>query len=625
MKKICTLIAIFLFGSSLMSAQNSENLPEWSMEDIHINYEKEEVYITMRDGIRLFTSVYSPKDQSRTYPILMIRTPYCSESDPEAFSDRLKNYAHLLREGYIFVFQDVRGRFMSEGEYEDIRPFIPNKKKKETDENSDTYDTVDWLVKNVANNNGKVGIFGISYPGFYSTMALPEAHPALKAVSPQAPVTNWFIGDDFHHNGAFFMLDAFSFFSVFGRARPELTRTWPKRMDFKSQDNYQFLLDLGPVKNVEENYFGDTIHFWPDLIAHPDYDEFWKARDPLPHLTNVRPAVLVVGGWFDAEDLYGSLKTYKAIEKQNPEADNKLFMGPWHHGAWTRTKGEHLGNIYWGSQTSKFYKKAELQFFNYHLKGKGKMDLPEASIFLTGENTWRAFDSWPPKNTVKRKLYLQADQKLSFSASLLLESFDEYASDPNKPVPYAAGVHMKRTKEYLTDDQRFASRRPDVMVYESEVLDEAITIAGPMQVEFYVSTTGTDADYVVKLIDVFPEEMETDPEWELTSPLGGYQMLVRGEIIRGRYRNSFEKPEAFVSGEVTKVSFEIPDLGHTFKKGHRLMIQVQNSWFPLADRNPQQFINIYECEEEDFIKATHRIYHDAKRPSHVSVMVLEEE
>ena len=618
MKKFYLILVLFQLIFNYGCSQETS----WTILAIKDAYDKEERRIEMRDGINLFTSIYSPKDNSESYPILIVRTPYNIEPTEGQYSNRLKGLTHLLKEKYIIVFQDVRGRYMSEGVFEDVRPYKPNKKKKEIDDNSDTFDTIDWLVKNVPNNNGKVGIFGTSYPGFYSTMALPEAHPALKAVSPQAPVTNWFIGDDFHHNGAFFLMDAFSFYSNFGRPRPEPTRERPSSFEFNNSDNYDFYKDIGPIKNVQRDYFGDTIQFWSDLMTHPNYDEFWKARNVLPHLTNVKPAVLVVGGWFDAEDLYGPLNTYKAIEKQNTVNQNRLVMGPWFHGQWGRKNADKLGNIHFGSDTSIYFKEMELQFFNYYLKDKGEMNLHEASIFVTGSNEWKGFESWPPAEAEQRTLYLDCDEKLSFSQSESQECFDEYIVDPNKPVPYTEDVHLRRTREYLTDDQRFASRRPDVMVYQTDILEEDITVAGPLKVEFFVSTSGTDADYVIKMIDVFPDEMDDYPKNDMNVPMGGYQMLVRGEVLRGKFRNSFEQPEPFVPNEVTKVSFEIPDTAHQFKKGHRIMIQVQNSWFPLIDINPQQFVNIYEAEEKDFIKATHRIYHDAKYPSSISISVL---
>jgi len=596
--------------------------PEGSIVLIKQQYDKVETQIKMRDDIQLFTSIYSPKDKSESYPILIVRTPYNIEPYAGSYSSRLKDLNHLLKEKYIIVFQDVRGRFMSEGKFVDVRPYNPGKKKKEIDENSDTFDTIDWLIKNIDNNNGTAGVFGISYPGFYSTMALPNAHPALKAVSPQAPVSNWFFGDDWHHNGAFFLMDAFNFYSGVGRPRPEPTRSYPSSFEFKNNDNYDFYKDLGPVKNVQQKYFGDTIQFWSDLMAHPNYDDFWKKRNVLPHLKNIKPAVLVVGGWFDAEDLYGALATYEAIETQNDNIQNRLVMGPWSHGQWASGNGDKLGNIHFNGNTSTYFKELELQFFNYYLKNKGEMNLPEASIFITGSNQWKEFKQWPPSNVEKKNLYLQCDEKLSFNESTAEECYDEYVVDPKKPVPYTEDVHLGRTREYLTDDQRFASRRPDVMVFQTDILEEDITVVGPLNVSVFVSTTGTDADYVIKMIDVFPDELNDYPSNDMNVPMGGYQMLVRGEVLRGKFRNSFENPEPFIPNQVTEVSFEIPDTAHTFKKGHRIMIQVQNSWFPLVDINPQQFLNIYEANETDFIKATHRIYHDAKRPSKIAISVL---
>ncbi len=597
-----------------------EGSPMWSQERL----DQQEIYIPMRDGIRLFTSVYTPKDKSKDYPILLWRTPYNSEPGGEAsYSGRLGSMVYMINEGYIIAYQDVRGRFMSEGTFEDVRPFNPDKKSsQDIDENSDTYDTIDYLVTNVANNNGRVGILGISYPGFYSTMSLPEAHPALKAVSPQAPVTNWFIGDDWHHNGAFFLLDAFSFYSSVGQPRPEPTRSGPPPFQWQSQDNYDFFIDIGPIKNIAEKYFHD-IQFWPELMTHPNYDDFWKARNPLPHLRDIQPAVLTVGGWFDAEDLYGPIHTYEAIEDQNPEnPDNRIIMGPWFHGQWAGGDAENMGNVHWGTNTSLYFKDVEKRFFNYFLKDEGELGLAEATMFDTGATEWNEFETWPPAGIEARDLFFQPDGGLSFSAPTATDSFDEYVADPLRPVPYTEDVHLRRTRAYMSDDQRFASRRPDVMVYEMEPLSEAITLAGPVVADLCFSTTGTDADFVVKLIDVFPDSLSGYPANDKNVPMQGYQMLVRGEVLRGRFRNSFESPDGFKPGEVTKVRFEIPDVMHTFKKGHRIMIQVQHSWFPLVDSNPQTFVNIYEADREDFQKATHRIYHDTEWPSHVKVHVL---
>jgi uncharacterized protein len=597
-----------------------------SPEAMKQKYDKQEVYITMRDGVKLFTSIYTPKNNSAVHPILMNRTPYNIEpGGPDQFNFFLQLYSRYTEDNYIMVFQDVRGRYMSEGVFEDIRPVIPVKKSKnDTDETTDTWDTVDWLVKNVKNNNGNVGIFGISYPGFYSTMGIINAHPAVKAVSPQAPVTAWFLGDDFHHNGAFFILDCFPFYYSFGQPHRELTRRGKPSFKWPVPDNYEFFLSMGPVKNIAPKYFGDSIKFWNDAFAHPDYDSFWKTRDPRQFLKNVTPAVMTVGGWFDAEDLYGALHTYEAIEIQNPQTvKNFLVMGPWSHGQWAFGKANNLGNIYWGFDANAKFIEQEKKFFDFFLKGENSPSIAEATIFVTGSNEWRNFETWPPKNTIEKNLYFQPGEAASFDKPAMNLGYDEYVSDPMNPVPYTEDVHAARTTEYMTDDQRFASRRPDVMVYQTDILKEDMTLTGPITADLFVSTTGTDADYVVKLIDVFPADAKAEENQDVKVPLGGYQMLVRGEVMRGKYRNSFEKPEPFVPGKVTEVKYEIPDVAHTFKKGHRIMVQVQNSWFPLVDRNPQKFVNIYKCSDSDFQKATNRIYHDSKNPSGIRVNILQ--
>ena len=597
-----------------------------SPEAIRQKYSKKEIYITMRDGVRLFTSVYTPKDSSQTYPILIYRSPYNVEPDgPEKFTRYITGYPMFFEEGYIMVFQDVRGKYMSEGIYEDIRPVIANKKNNmDIDESTDTWDTVDWLIKNVKNNNGKAGLFGISYPGFYATMSLINSHPAIKAVSPQAPIANWFIGDDFHHNGAFFLLDNLTFFYSFGRPRRNLTRNGNPEFIWPSADNYEFLLSLGAIRNITAKYFGDSIKFWNDALNHPNYDEFWKSRDPRPFLKNVTSAVMTVGGWFDAEDLYGALHTYQAIEKQNSlDTKNFLVMGPWSHGQWQFNKTFNVGNIYWGFDADVKFREQESNFFSFYLKGRGSSQMDEASIFVTGANEWRSFDHWPPVNISEKSLYFQPSGALSFTPPEAKAGFDEYVSDPMKPVPYAEEIHTERTTSYMTDDQRFASRRPDVVVYQTEVLKEDMTFTGPMVADLYVSTTGTDADYIVKLIDVFPPDEKKPDNQNISVPFGGYQMLVRWEVFRGRFRNSFEKPEPFIPGKVAEVKYDLNDVAHTFKKGHRIMIQVQNSIFPLVDRNPQKFVDIYNCSDSDFQKATQRIYHDMKYPSHLKVKVLQ--
>lgn len=598
------------------------------------SYNKSEQYITMRDGVRLFTSIYLPKDNAEKHPILITRTPYsCAPYGLNEFRPFWQTfYKEYLREKYIMVIQDVRGRWMSEGTFVDVRPFETDKKgNKSIDEASDTYDTVDWLVKNISGNNGNVGVFGISYPGFYSTMAALSGHPAVKAVSPQAPVTDWFVGDDFHHNGAFMLMDAFAFYSSFGRPRPRPTAVAPARINYFTKDNYDFYLRSGTIANLTSSYMGDSIGFWNDLMNHPNYDAFWKARNVRNFIKNIKPATLVVGGLFDAEDCFGAWNTYKTIETKSPSTNNRLVMGPWFHGGWVRSDGSRLGNIQFGSKTSEWYQKnIELPFFNYYLKGKGKEpNIVEATIFFTGENAWRKFSQWPPAEADQKELFFAKDKKLSWEIPAPMatsqkpkdeDTFTEYVSDPSTPVPYTEDVHFARTREYMTDDQRFASRRPDVLTFTSDILSNDITVAGPVTASLMVSTTGTDADFVVKLIDVFPDNFQySDTDRYI---MNGYQMLVRGEIMRGRYRNSLEKPEAFVPKKITDVSYTLPDVAHTFKAGHKIMIQVQSSWFPLADRNPQKFVDIYHAKEDDFQKATIRVYHNASAGSKVSLPII---
>jgi putative CocE/NonD family hydrolase len=628
MKK--TLIFFLLLCSLTARAQTDERAAY-----IRDNYTKMERSIAMRDGIKLFTTIYIPKDQTKTYPILITRTPYSVQPYGESeYPNALVPSMLFVKEGYIFVYQDVRGRWMSEGKFEDVRPYNPAKKtRNDIDESSDTYDTVDWLLKNLTSHNGNVGIYGISYPGFYATASLPGAHPAVKAVSPQAPVTDWFIGDDFHHNGAFMLADAFTFYSVFGvpRPKPITPDKGPRPFHFYTADNYKFFLELGPLKNIQTRYFSDSIKFWNDLMAHGTYDEFWKSRNIRPHLTSIKPATLVVGGFFDAEDCFGALHTYEALEKQNHGNYNTLVMGPWFHGGWSAGTGGWYGDaseifcdIKSERATSTWYQEnIEFPFFQRFLNNKPDPSIPEAMIFETGSNQWRRYDTWPPKNSVQKNLYFHKNGILSFSAPEEETSYDEYISDPARPVPYDDGIHLLRTREYMINDQRFASRRPDVMVYQTAELTEDITLSGPVIADLMVSTTGTDADYVVKLIDVYPDDYP-DPE---TNPgnirLGGFQMMVRAEIMRGKFRNSYEDPEPFVPGMATRVKYEMPDVAHCFRKGHRIMVQVQNSWFPLADRNPQKFTDIYNADEKDFQKATHRIYHDKKRVSSVMINILQ--
>lgn len=571
----------------------------------------------MRDGVKLFTAIYAPKDQSQKYPIMLNRTPYSvSPYGANAYKEALGPSENFQKEKFIFVYQDVRGKFMSEGEWVEVRPYKPKKNgPKDIDESSDTYDTIDWILKNVPNNNGRVGMWGISYPGFYTSMGVIDAHPALKAASPQAPIADWFIGDDWHHNGTFFLPHAFNFYATLGKPRPEPTKEFPPRFVHGTPDGYRFFLDMGPLANANTKYLKGEIAYWNELMNHPNYDDYWQARNIRPHLRNIKTPVMTVGGWFDAEDLFGALNTYKTIEETNPGARNTLVMGPWFHGGWARSDGDVLGGVSFGQKTSLAYRETvELPFFNCLLKDICNQELAEATVFETGSNQWRRYDSWPPKNVESREIFFNANGGLTFTSPSGAAAFDEYVSDPAHPVPYINNIAIGMTREYMTDDQRFAATRPDVLVYQTDVLDRDVTLAGPIKATLFVSTSGTDSDFVVKLIDVFPNSA---PE-----TMGGYQMLVRGEPMRARFRNSFSKPEAMEPGKVTKIEFTLPDVNHAFQRGHRIMVQIQSSWFPLVDRNPQKFVDIYRATEADFQKATQRVYRAGANASRLTVNVL---
>lgn len=586
----------------------------------------------MRDGISLFTAVYSPKDSSTKHPIILFRTPYAAAPYGEDQFDHFTRWGvsqKLVEDHCIFVAQDVRGRFMSEGEFVNMRPHIDNKKTNvDIDESSDTYDTIDWLIKNIENHNGKVGMLGNSYPGFYSAMAAINAHPALVAVSPQAPISDWFVGDDVHHNGAFCLLQNFIFDQWMDQERPGLTKDWPKTFDYSSPDAYSFYLKLGPLSNANTKYFKNRLKFWDELMTHGTYDKFWQAKNNLPHFYNVTPAVMTVGGWFDSEDPYGHIHIYKSIEEKNPGIKNSIVVGPWIHGGWFRTKGDSLGDISFGSQTSKFYQDNILTpFFEYYLFGKGNLNLPEAYIFGTGINKWFQYDQWPPKNVSQKTLFLDADEKLSFEnpKEMNTNSFNEYISDPHRPVPYSAKIHDSRLsyyKPYVIEDQRFASYRPDVLIYETDTLAADVTIVGPLTADLFVSTSGTDSDWIVKLIDVFPGDSTGNIEDTQPVELGNYQMLIRYGIMRGKFRNSLENPEPFIPNKATEVKLEMNSVHHTFQKGHKIMIQIQSSFFPFFDRNPQKFVDIYNAKEEDFQKATQRVYFSEVYPSSIKFNVL---
>ena len=592
------------------------------------NYTKTDYQIPMRDGVKLFTTVYAPKNSTEKHPIILTRTPYsCAPYGENVFGKFWTGpRKYFFEEQYIYVVQDVRGRWMSEGVFEDIRPYQPNKKANETDEASDAYDAIEWMVRNLPNNNGNVGVFGTSYPGFYATLAAHSNHPALKAVSPQAPVTEWFLGDDFHHNGAFMLADAFAFYSGFGKPRPKPTTIGPSGFKFPIDDNFEFYLRTGAITNYTK-LMGDSIQFWNDLMAHPNYDQFWQVRNARKNVEVISPNIptLIVGGLYDAEDCYGAWNLYKAIESKTKN-NNKIVMGPWYHGQWGATDGTKLGNIQWGSNTSDWYgKNIELPFFNFYLKNKGSIDqIKEANIFFSGSNEWKQLSSWPVQGMQMEPYALGKNGSFAKSTNTnTVSSFDEYVSDPSKPVAYISDVYLMKSKpnrhyrEYMNEDQRFASRRTDVLTYQTPILENDLTLAGPVIADLMVAISSTDADFVVKIVDVFPDDF--DYATGSSYLMGGYQMLVRGEIMRGKYRDSFEKPSPFTPNKPTKVKFALPDVAHVFKKGHRLMVQIQSTWFPIADRNPQKFMNIYEAKNEDFKKASIKIFHNA---STISLPIL---
>jgi uncharacterized protein len=616
------LVLILLPGSIFISGCSNH-------KDIRSRYDKSEYYITMRDGIKLYTAVYTPRDKKTTYPIMLLRTcygsgPYGKENYPESLGPS----EYFAEEGYVFVYQDVRGRFMSEGDYVNMNPHIPIKKdSSDVDNSTDTYDTVEWLIKHIAGNNGKVGLWGISYPGFYVSTGIVNSHPAIACASPQAPIADWFVDDDMHHNGALALSMTYGFFEVFGIKRDSLTTQWPEKKRYPARDGYNFFLNLGRLSEVNTRYFDNRVSFWDSIMKHGTYDDFWRIRNALPNLTGIKPAVLTVCGWFDGEDLYGSIHTYEAIEKNNPGIVNIFVAGPWIHGGWARTKGDSLGLIGFGSPTAAYYQKEiELPFFNYYLKGKGNFDFPEALVFETGSNTWKRYDQWPPSACIEKQLYFHRDHTLSFNTPEEKGRVcHSYISDPSNPVPYTASFHgtnILYNKEYLVEDQRFATARPDVMEYRTATLDSDITVAGPLETVLFVSTSGTDADWVVKIIDVFPDTVLREKEDGKNTCMAGYQMLVRGEIMRGKFRNDYNSPRPFKPGEITRVVIRLQDINHTFKKGHSVMITVQNSWFPLFDRNPQQFTDIYSTGPDDFRSSVESIYCSRDYPSHVSINIL---
>jgi len=640
-----TIIGLFLFGGGVVLAQGTANPPAnpgagWVRE----NYSKFEYRVPVRDGVKLFTSVYIAKDEfsdGKKYPVMMTRTPYnVRPYVVDQYRDNLGPSIEFAREKFIFVYQDARGRFMSEGEFIVNRPHKPVKNgPKDIDESTDTYDTIDWLVKNLPGCIPKVGMWGISQPGFFVTAGMIDAHPALVAVSPQAPVTDYYLGDDSYHNGVFMLAHRFNFYQGFrqrvGDPAPP-PQTLP--MDYGTPDGYEFYLNMGSLANADEKYFKHAQPFWLLNVEHTTYDETWKARSIWKYLKNIRPAVMLVGGWFDNQDLQGPLRQHEFMEKNTPPQVDMLVMGPWTHGGFSRGDGDRVGNVNFGSKTGVYYREhIELPFFLYHLKGKGDGKFPRAWVFETGTNQWRQFDVWPPKITKPKNIYLGDKGELSWTQPEKA-AYDEYLADPNKPVPYIAHIVMGMRADYMTEDQRFAATRPDVLVYKTGALDHDVTVFGPISVDLKVSTTGTDADFVVKLIDVYPGDYPdyNSPPAPAAAPgapprqepantikMGGYQQLVRGEPFRGKFRKSFEKPVPFEPGKPDRITFRMPDIAHTFREGHRIMVQIQSSWFPLTDRNPQKFMEIPKALSTDFVKATQRVYFGGADGSRIQLLVAE--
>jgi len=617
--------AAFLLALTLQAQTPTPPPPDPFIKE---TYSKFDHHITMRDGVKLFTSVYIPKDvfsEGKSYPIMLQRTPYSvAPYGIDKYPTNLGPSPLFSREKFIVVYQDVRGRNMSEGTFTLTRPFKPNKQSpKDIDESSDAYDTIDWLVKNIPGNTGKVGIWGISQPGFFASAALIDSHPALVAVSPQAPVSDYYLNDDSYHNGAFMLAHRFRFYSNFkDRAGAPAPPPPPgPAFDFGTPDGYEFYLNLGSLANAEEKYFKRTQPFWTQHMDHTTYDEFWKSRSIWRHFKPTKPNVLTVGGWYDTEDPVGAMRIVKELEKAGPQNKNLLVMGPWNHGGFARGDGDRLGNVMFGAKTGLHYReKIEFPFFMHFLKGKGDGNLAKAWIFETGVNQWRKLNTWPPEKAQTKAFHLAPGGTLATQAPAT-QTTEEYISDPSKPVPYISTVTVTVSNTYMTEDQRFASARPDVLVFKTEPLEQDVTVMGPINVDLKVSSSGTDSDFVVKLIDVYPGDYP-EPTPAGATRMGSYQQLVRGEPFRGKYRKSIEKPVAFTPNQPDRIQFEMPDVAHTFRRGHRIMVHVQSSWFPLTDRNPQQFLDIPKARNSDFIKATQRVFLGGADGSKIELVVV---
>ena len=622
------VLSVALGCGSAVAAADSPTQPEAGST---VHYSWHEYRIPMRDGALLYTAVLSPDDTTRTYPMLMERTPYGASPHAGGFTHLPER--EFLDSGYIFVYQDVRGRYQSDGHFTQNTPQKEaHRRPADVDESTDTYDTVDWLVKHVPNNNQRVGLRGISYSGFFAAMGMIDAHPALKAVSPQAAEADWFIGDDAHHHGALLLDSGLFWMTMCMHELPSSTVCTRSGMDFGTNDGYEFSLRFEPLKKIESEILHGSVPAWSELMQHGTYDDYWKSRNELRHIENVRPAILMVSGWYDANDFYGTLHIYQTIAAHSPATSLNIAVGPWYHGQWRADDGSQIDQISFGGPTSsQFLHDVELPFFEHYLKGAEDPGLAKATMFETGSNQWRRFDSWPPHEAAAKALYLRENGRLDFAppGDGAAQPFDEYRSDPASPVPYTPIMTTDMDPEYMARDQRFVRRRPDVLDYESDVLAEDVTIAGPIVPKLFVSTSGTDGDWIVKLIDVYPDSA---PAYERSASgvvptskslsMAGFQQLIRGDVIRAKFRNSLEKPEPMTPGEITPIEFTMDDVLHTFKKGHRIKVQIQSTWFPLVDLNPQKFVNIYQASAADFSPAVQRVYRSAATRSQITLLVL---
>jgi uncharacterized protein len=611
-------ILVTLIGALALSVASPQHAPTDS--DLHEVFTKQDAMIPMRDGVRLHTEIYVPKNSMQSLPFLLTRTPYGLNDDEKGFARGFNAYKELIPDGYIFVFQDIRGRYQSGGQFVMLRPPRDKKDPKAIDESTDTYDTIDWLLKNIKGNNGRVGVLGISYGGWLTVMAMIDPHPALKAVSEQASPADMFLGDDFHHNGAFRLSYGFEYSALMETEKTNFS------FMFDKYDTYDwYLLSLGGLANANRKYLHGRLPTWNAFVEHPNYDEFWQRQAVPPYLDKVTVPNLNVAGWWDQEDFYGPLKIYETLEKKDLKHLNYLIAGPWNHGGWARSDGRTLGPVDFGSDTSKYFReKIEAAWFAYWLKDKGSLPFNEALTFRTGSNQWETYDSWPPKqNIVRRKLYFHKKGLLSFDAPLENDerAFDSYLSDPANPVPYrhrpiSPTYPGPAWPQWLVEDQRFVDHRPDTLSWETEALEEDLVAAGNIVAHLFAATTGSDSDWIVKLIDVYPEDDLQEPK------MSGYELMISDEVFRGRFRHSFEKPEPIEPNRVTPYTVDLHTNDHCFLKGHRIMVQVQSTWFPLIDRNPQKFVpNIFRATEADYQKASQRIYRSRRFPSNLELPV----